>query len=68
MLQESPQVLVLEFVENGCLRDYLKKFKDTIDFKQLLRFGYEIALVCIFNLNSCYFVMFYFLINLFSHS
>ena len=42
MLTEKTMLLVMEFVSNGCLRDYLKKNNKTSQ-DELLRFGFEIV-------------------------
>jgi len=41
LLAEKTMLLVMEFVSNGCLRDYLKKNHKT-SADELLRFGFEI--------------------------
>jgi len=40
VMTEKTVLLVMEFVSNGCLRDYLKKHKTSPD--ELLRFGFEV--------------------------
>jgi len=42
VVTERTMLLVMEFVSNGCLRDYLKKHKDTRS-EELLRYCYEIV-------------------------
>jgi len=40
--ENNTMLLVMEFVSNGCLRDYLKKNNKTSP-DELLRFGFEIV-------------------------
>jgi len=48
VLKDRPMLLVMEFVEKGCLRDYLPKKKSELTQKTLLQFGREIAQVTFF--------------------
>jgi len=41
--RNDTMLLVMEFVSNGCLRDYLKVNKKTTNTDELLRFGFEIV-------------------------
>jgi len=47
---EKTVLLVMEFVSNGCLRDYLKKNNKT-NPEELLRFSFEVIEVS--NLTQC---------------
>lgn len=53
-LKDRPMLLVMEFVEKGCLRDYLPKKKSELTQKSLLQFGREIAQVIIRHLCTAH--------------
>ena len=38
-----PMLLVMEYVENGCLRKYLRARSKELDSRTLLRFAQEVA-------------------------
>ena len=55
----SPQILVLEYMQEGCLKLYLNKMKNNLGIKDLLSFGYEIAVVSVmvFGCSSGLFIL-----------